>query len=89
MTRAKEFFDWVKNDWDEEGDNIYLWDFRELEVQGGLYLKDEFARSTTDSHPNGDFNSFAAEFLVKRIIDIIENEGKTTSLTGSPLNSKN
>ncbi len=25
--RTREFFDWVKTEWDEPGDNIFLWDF--------------------------------------------------------------
>ena len=36
--RAKRFFDWVKNVWDEPGDNIYVWDFFALETDGGNYL---------------------------------------------------
>ena len=24
---ARRFFDWVKENWDEQGDNIYIWDF--------------------------------------------------------------
>ena len=33
--RAKQFAEWVRSAWDEKGDNIFLWDFRALETEGG------------------------------------------------------
>lgn len=80
--RAKEFFNWVINIWDESGDNIYLWDFYSLETEGGLYLKDEY--SAGDSHPNASFAGQVAPLLFNRIIDVITNNGQKTSLTGQP-----
>lgn len=80
--RAKEFFNWVINTWDESGDNIYLWDFYSLETEGGLYLKDEY--SAGDSHPNASFAGQVAPLLFNRIIDVITNNGQKTSLTGQP-----
>lgn len=80
--RASGFFDWVRNEWDEKGDNIYLWDFQTLETDGGLYLKDEYAKSSTNSHPNEDFAKRTAPLLSKRIIDVIEGRGDEGSLTG-------
>ena len=50
--RTREFYEWMINEWNEEGDNIYLWDFYKLETEGGLYLKHEYAVSPDDSHPN-------------------------------------
>ena len=78
--RAKAFFDWVRGDWDERGDNIYLWDFYALETDGGLYLKDAYASG--DSHPNESFSRMAAPFFCQRIVDVISETGDTKSLTG-------
>ena len=60
------------NEWDEEGDNIYLWDFYHLETEGGLYLKNEYAVSPDDSHPNPSFSGKAAPLFAQFIIDVIE-----------------
>lgn len=81
--RTKVFFDWVKTEWDTEGDNIFLWDFYELETEGGIYLKEENARNSENSHPNPDFSSKAATLLCQRIVDIIETNGLKTTLTGA------
>lgn len=70
-TRAEEFVNWVKDEWDEEGDNIYVFDFWQLETEGGLYLKTEY--SDGDSHPNASFSETVAPKLAQSIIDIIEN----------------
>ncbi|MFH1440919.1 MAG: LamG-like jellyroll fold domain-containing protein [Candidatus Omnitrophota bacterium] len=73
--RARQFFDWVKNEWDEPGDNIYLWNFFDLETGGegpdNIYMKDEYANTLTDSHPNDTFSSYAAPLLARRIIDVL------------------
>ena len=81
-SRAKEFYEWVKNEWDEKGDNIFLWDFYELETEGGLYLKDKYAKSPDNSHPNEAFSETVAPFLAQRIVDVIEGRGDTSSITG-------
>jgi len=73
--RAKAFAEWVKNDWDEPGDNIFVWDFRQLETDGGLYLTPAHAKSATDSHPNATFAREAAPLFAQRIIDVIEGRG--------------
>jgi hypothetical protein len=70
--RAKDFANWVKTTWNEPGDNIYVWDFRDLETGGGLYLLPKNAESTSDSHPNPTFAAYAAPLLGQRIIDVIE-----------------
>jgi hypothetical protein len=80
--RAQEFYNWVKNDWDEKGDNIFLWDFYELETEGGLYFKDEYARSSENSHPNETFSKTVAPLFCQRIVDIIEGRGDSSDLTG-------
>ena len=73
--RARGFANWVKTTWDEPGDNIYVWDFRDLETGGGLYLLPENAASTSDSHPNPTFAASAAPLIGQRIIDVIEGRG--------------
>jgi hypothetical protein len=83
--RAKEFFTWVVQDWDEPGDNIYLWDLYNLETEGELYFNDKYATSFNDSHPNGNFAGKAVKLLFNRIIDVVENNGNGTSLTGKKL----
>jgi hypothetical protein len=80
--RAKEFFDWVVSDWDEKGDNIFIWDFRTLETGGGLYLPVKFSVAGNNSHPNKEFAAFAAPLFFRRIIDVIENRGDSSSITG-------
>jgi hypothetical protein len=80
--RARQFFDWVKAEWDEPGDNIFVWDFYELETEGGLYLKPEYAASRNDAHPNSDFAGRVAPLFAQRIVDVIKGNGDSTSLTG-------
>jgi hypothetical protein len=80
--RAREFFTWVKDVWDQPGDNIYIWDLYNLETEGGVYFKDEYAVSPNDSHPNGEFAGKAAHLLFNRIIDVIEKNGTGTKPTG-------
>jgi hypothetical protein len=80
--RAKEFFEWVTNEWDLPDDNIYLWDFYSLQTEGGLYFKSNYAVSEKDSHPNTDFAGRVVKLLFNRIIDVIDNNGAKTKLTG-------
>lgn len=80
--RAREFFSWVVNEWDEENDNIYIWDFYSLQTEGGLFFKNEYAQSPTNSHPNQQFSAKVAPLFCQRIVDVIENNGLTTALTG-------
>jgi len=80
--RTKKFVEWVKNEWDTENDNIYLWDFYELETEGGLYLTDKNSRKGKDSHPDEGFAGKAAPLFCQRIVDIIETNGQKTTLTG-------
>ncbi len=80
--RTRAFFDWVKSEWDEPGDNIFLWDFYELETEGGPYLKEEYAKSPTDSHPRSDFGGRVAPLFGQRIVNVVEGRGDSTSLTG-------
>jgi hypothetical protein len=78
--RAKAFFEWVREKWDEPGDNIYIWDFRALETEGGLYLKDAFAAG--DSHPNETFSKKVAPLFSQRLVDVLRGAGDTAGITG-------
>lgn len=80
--RAKEFFKWVVNEWDLPDDNIFIWDLYALQTEGGIYFKPEYALMLNDSHPNSDFAKSAVKLLFNRIVDIIENNGAGTKLTG-------
>jgi hypothetical protein len=83
--RANEFFNWVTKEWDIPGDNIFIWDFYQLQTEDGLYFLDKYAESASDSHPNKTFSKFASELLLKRLIDVIENDGAKTKLTGEAI----
>jgi hypothetical protein len=80
--RAKEFFEWVVKEWDLPDDNIYIWDFYNLQTEGGIYLRDDNAYSVNNSHPNVIFSGYATELLFYRIIDVIKTNGSETTLTG-------
>ncbi len=80
--RMREFSDWVRNEWNEKDDNIFLWDFYELETEGSLYLKDEFAYSVSDSHPNKNFAAKTSEYFVNRIFDVFLGKADETKITG-------
>ena len=80
--RAREFVRWVKNTWDEKGDNIFIWDFHALESENGLFLKTKYSAGGGDAHPNEAFSRKAAPLLCRRIVDVIEGRGDTGSLTG-------
>lgn len=79
---AREFAQWVKKAWDEPGDNIYVWDFFELQTDGGVFMKDEYAAGPKDSSPNPEFARKAAAFLCRRIVDVAEGRGDTGSQAG-------
>lgn len=72
--RTKDFYNWIMNEWDEKGDNIFIWDFYTLETEGGLYFKDEYSVSPNDSHPNKEFAGRIAPLFAQFIIDV--GEGK-------------
>ena len=69
--RTKEFYNWMINEWDEKGDNIFIWDFYNYETEGGLYLTDSNADSPRNSHPNIEFSSRMAVLFSEFIIDVI------------------
>lgn len=70
--RTREFYDWIISEWDERGDNIFIWDFYGYETEGGLYLTDSNAHSPDNSHPSVAFSSRLAPKFGQFIIDVIE-----------------
>lgn len=70
--KAKEFFEWVKNEWDKPDDNIYIWDFYHLETEGTLYLKDIYAKNSHDSHPANLLARKVAPIFCEKIIEVIQ-----------------
>jgi len=71
-TRTNAFFDWVRTEWDTPNDNIFLWDFYELETEGTLFLKNEYASNPSNSHPGKSFAQKVAPLFCQRIIEVIE-----------------
>ncbi len=80
--RAHTFFTWVRDTWDEPGDNIFVWDFWTLETEGTHFLLTDHAAGTGNSHPSGDFADEVAPCFVNRLVDVIEGRGDTGSVTG-------
>ena len=70
--RTREFYNWMVNEWDKKGDNIFIWDFYKYETDGGLYLTDSNAHSPDNSHPSVEFSARLAPLFGKFIIDVIE-----------------
>ena len=85
--RARQFFTWVKEQWDEPGDNIFVWDFYELEADARGFLDPAKASKPGNSHPSGRFARVAAPLVARRIIDVIEGRGDTAHITGGAVAS--
>lgn len=82
--RTREFHDWMIGEWDAPGDNIFVWDFYELETGGGFYLKAEYAAAPDDAHPTEDFARMVAPRFVNRILDVLAGRADATSIMGEP-----
>lgn len=72
--RAKEFVDWVKNDWlaeDGAHPNIFVFDFWGYVAGDDNYLKYEYEGSHTssDSHPNSTANAYVGPIFAQFIVD--------------------
>lgn len=70
--RTNDFYYWITNEWDEKGDNIFVWDFYKYETEGGLYLLDDYASGSDDSHPNKQFAGLIAPLFAQFIIDVAQ-----------------
>ncbi len=80
---SEEHTGWLREEWDEPGDNIHLWDFRAIAAADG-YLRPEYAAGPADSHPNAELAALAAPMFVQRLADVVAGRGDDTSRTGSP-----
>jgi hypothetical protein len=70
--RTRLFYRWMMDEWDEKGDNIFIWDYYKYETEGGLYLPDKYALDPGNSHPTREFAGMVAPIFSKFIIDVIE-----------------
>ena len=70
--RTRAFYSWMVNEWDEKGDNIFIWDFYNYETEGRLYLIDSNALSPDNSHPGVEFSARVAPLFGQFIVDVIE-----------------
>jgi hypothetical protein len=70
--RTYQFYKWMTDEWDEKGDNIFIWDFYKYETEGELYLPDRNASSPDDPHPSVAFSTRVSPVFCKYIIDVIE-----------------
>lgn len=80
--RTREFRDWMVGEWDAPGDNVFVWDFYELETEGGSCLKAEYAAAPDDSHPTEEFAARVAPFIVNRIFDVLAGRADASDVTG-------
>ncbi|PWD98988.1 hypothetical protein DDZ16_12040 [Marinilabilia rubra] len=79
---ATDFSNWVVNEWDKPGDNIFVWDFRVLETEGGNYLLPKNASGEKDPHPSHSFSRTVYPLFCQRIVDVLESNGDTGNVTG-------
>jgi hypothetical protein len=70
--RTNLFYKWIIDEWNEKGDNIFVWDFYKYETEGGLYMLNKYAEGPNNSHPNAEFSARLAPLFCQYIIDVIE-----------------
>lgn len=70
--QTQKFYKWIINEWDEKGDNIFIWDFYKYETEGGLYLLDQFAMNSENSHPNVEFSARIAPLFGEFVLNVAE-----------------
>ncbi len=63
-----QFYKWMIEEWDEKGDNIFIWDFYKYETEGGLYLDDNNAVGPDNAHPNRNFSARVAPLFGKLLL---------------------
>jgi len=74
--RTREFYNWIMEEWDEKGDNIYIWDFYKYETEGELYMLGKNADASSNSHPGKLFSTRISPLFSKFIIDVINDSKK-------------
>lgn len=81
---AAELNDWMRTEWDVPGDNVFLWDFRALALEGGPgnFPPRGYSVNGYDSHPSTAFAQRVAPLLGRRIVDVHEGRGDSGPRTG-------
>jgi hypothetical protein len=69
--RTHLFYKWMIEEWNEKGDNIFIWDFYKYETEGTLYLLDKNASAPDNSHPGKEFSARIAPLFCNSIIDTL------------------
>lgn len=82
---TNEFVDWVKNEWDVPGDNIHLWDYHALAMEGspdGLHPQESYSVKSKDSHPGKEISALASTKFAQRLADVMAGKGDASPITG-------
>ena len=82
---TNEFVAWTKSEWDVKGDNIHLWDYHALAMEGspdGLHPEEGYSVAEKDSHPGEAISESAAKKFAQRLSDVMAGKGDSTPLTG-------
>jgi hypothetical protein len=79
---ARQFAAWVRDEWDQPGDNVYLWDYRAIASPDDVYLAAAYAVGEHDSHPNAELSRRAAAAFVQRLTDVVAGRGDDAAATG-------
>lgn len=74
--RTNNFYKWIIDEWDEKGDNIFIWDYYKYQTEGSLFLLDKYAVDPNNSHPNREFSAKLAPLFGKYIINVIESNSE-------------
>lgn len=69
--KTQKFYNWLKDEWKEEGDNIFIFDFYKYETEGGLYMLEKNADGPLNSHPGKDFSARVSQVFSKFVIDVV------------------
>jgi len=73
--RARQFYRWIMDEWNEKGDNIYIWDFYSYETEGELYMLDKFSAGPGNSHPGKDFSKRLAPLFAEFVAGVMNGKG--------------
>lgn len=82
---TNEFVDWMRTEWDTPGDNVYLWDYHALAMEGsedGVHPKPGYSVAEQDSHPSEETAKRTAPKFVNRLGDVMSGKGDTGPITG-------
>lgn len=82
---TNEMVAWMKSDWDVKGDNVFLWDYHELAMEGspdGLHPKEGYSVGKKDSHPGEEISASASKRFAQRLSDVMAGKGDTSPITG-------